>query len=141
MPQSESKVLNDWKEQSAVITFRLPGLLTKNEEGTFTVKFLNQGKTTTHKKKYGTHRNMESKTKRHKKNKKKFGTHRTMEAKTRDKKNKKMHGLDRNIKAKTIRDKKSKKTYGTNRNMEAKTMKDVKKGNNYGTRIMKLKAK
>ena len=46
LPQAE-KDLNHWKEKSAAIIHRLPGLLTKNMGGNLTLRFLNLTETKT----------------------------------------------------------------------------------------------
>ena len=43
MPKVQNN-LNNWKDKSAIIIHRLPGLLTKNVGGTFTIKFLDPTK-------------------------------------------------------------------------------------------------
>ena len=46
MPKVQNN-LNNWKDKSAIIIHRLPGLLTKNVGGTFTIKFLDPTKAKT----------------------------------------------------------------------------------------------
>ena len=55
LPKAQNNV-NNWKNKSAIIIHHLPGLLTRNVGGTFTVKFLDPTKAKTVKKankKYG----------------------------------------------------------------------------------------
>ena len=136
-PQSD---LNDWKEKSAVIIYHLPGLLTKNVGGTFTVKLSKPTESKTMRDEYGMNRTTEVKTM---KNEKKYGTHRTREGMTikhMEKKN--MYESNRSREGKTTRDKRKKTKYGLGRTAEAKIMKNMKnmKEHRYGTRIIKLKA-
>ena len=49
LPQTAEKDLNDWKEKSATIIHRLPGLLTKSVGGNFTLRFLKLTETKTEK--------------------------------------------------------------------------------------------
>ena len=120
-PQSD---LNDWKEKSAVIIYHLPGLLTKNVGGTFTVKLSKPTESKTMRDEYGMNRTTEVKTM---KNEEKWGTHRTREGKAiRHMKKRKVYESNRSRGGKSTRDKRKKTKYGMIRTAEAKIMKNMK---------------